>query len=237
MKEGDNMSEFWMQEKETFDVIDVREMTNNFLPMILKKAEQLAVGQGLCIVQTFEPKPLYSALANMGYEHETDKISDTEYRSYFYRKEEVEKTYKSGADMPFKPTAIVNFKNIDHQLANITVDFWELIWEKEDAAIDVKTKLLLSLSNAVGANRFRQATRELIKAYAIGATTEEFDEIFSLFIWNQGAGNFSSVIGPSTLYKAYLLIKKKEKAGASKALIMEALMEKFGENNPEVKTV
>ncbi len=231
------MSEFWMQEKETFDVIDVREMTNNFLPMILKKAEQLAVGQGLCIVQTFEPKPLYSALANMGYEHETDKISDTEYRSYFYRKEEVEKTYKSGADMPFKPTAIVNFKNIDHQLANITVDFWELIWEKEDAAIDVKTKLLLSLSNAVGANRFRQATRELIKAYAIGATTEEFDEIFSLFIWNQGAGNFSSVIGPSTLYKAYLLIKKKEKAGASKALIMEALMEKFGENNPEVKTV
>jgi len=56
-------------------------------------------------------------------------------------------TYEGGANMPFKPTAILNYKTIDNLLAGNVVDFWELIWEKEDAAIDLKTKLLLSMSN------------------------------------------------------------------------------------------
>ena len=37
--------------------------------------------------------------------------------------------------MPFqsrlKPTAMVNFKGIDYELANILVSFWKLIWERE----------------------------------------------------------------------------------------------------------
>lgn len=47
--------------------------------------------------------------------------------------------------MPFKPTAILNYKNIDNELAGVAVDFWQLTWEKEGATIDLKTKLMLSI--------------------------------------------------------------------------------------------
>jgi hypothetical protein len=61
-------------------------------------------------------------------------------------------------NLPLKPTAIVNFKTVDNQLANIDVNSWEYTWSKKNPAIDMKTKLHLSLSNAVGAGRFRQAS-------------------------------------------------------------------------------
>ena len=138
--------------------------------------------------------------------------------------------------MPFKPTAILNYKKIDDMLAENVVNFWELVWEKKDAAIDQKTKLLLSMANAVGASRFRQATRELIKAYSLGVTTAEFDEIFTLFAWNQGIGHFSSEIGPSVLFGVYQHIKNKEKAGTDKKTIIDEIMEMFGDRNPEVST-
>ena len=171
------MDKEWVDKKELFEVIDVRKLTSNFLPMILKKAKNVNVGNGLCIVQTFEPKPLYSALDDLGFDHIIEKISEREYRAYFYRLKEKNITYETGADMPFKPTAILNYKKIDDVFADNVVNFWELIWDKKDAAIDFKTKLLLSMSNAVGASRFRQATRELIKAYSLVVTTEELDEI------------------------------------------------------------
>ena len=60
------------------------------------------------------------------------------------------------------------------------------MWGKEKPAIDQKTKLLLSLANGVGAGRFRQATRELVKAYALGVIVAELDELFSMFVWNGG---------------------------------------------------
>jgi len=227
----------WESKKDMFPVIDVRQLMNNFLPMILKKAQQMKTGDGLCIVQSFEPKPLYSALKDLGFEHTTEKISENEYRAYFYRSKEKTMTFESGADMPFKPTAILNYKLIDDLLAGNIVNFWELIWEKENPAIDLKTKLLLSMSNAVGSSRFRQATRELIKAYSLGVTVEELDELFSLFAWNQGIGHFSSEIGPSTTFGAYRYIKKRENDGADKKIIIGELMELFGDKNPDVNTM
>src|SRR5690554_5233534 len=100
------MDKQWKDKKESFEVIDVRNLTSNFLPMILMKAKRVKVGNGLCIVQTFEPKPLYSALDDLGFEHITEKITEREYRAYFYRVKEKNITYETGADMPFKPTAI-----------------------------------------------------------------------------------------------------------------------------------
>ncbi|NMX21108.1 hypothetical protein C5S30_01440 [ANME-1 cluster archaeon GoMg4] len=119
------MTEEWKNKREPFEVLDGREMAENFLPIVLKKAEKVTVGEGVCVVQSFEPM--------------TEKISDDEYRAYFYRTER---------------------------------------------------KYLLSLANAVGAGRLRQAIRELVKAYAAGATVAELDDLFSLFVWNQGIGNF-----------------------------------------------
>ena len=69
------MKEEWLANKKSFEVRDVRKLKGNFLPSILKKARSLEVGSGLCIVQSFEPIPLYSALEDLGYEHHTDRIS------------------------------------------------------------------------------------------------------------------------------------------------------------------
>lgn len=226
----------WEKDKESFAVIDVRKLLTNFLPMILIKAKKVEKGSGICVVQTFEPKPLYSALEDLGFEHVTEKVSINEYRAYFYRKEVKEMTHESGADMPFKPTAVINYKAIDDDLVSTVVDFWELIWDKEDPAIELKNKLLFSMSNAIGAGRYRQATRELIKAYSLGATTKELDELFSLFAWNQGIGNFSSEIGPSTVFGAYRHIKKRESEKMESGEILKELMAKFGDKNPDVNT-
>lgn len=228
------MNPDWKRKRTEFPVIDVRNLTGNFLPMILYKAQQVNLNGGICVVQSFEPKPLYTALEDLGFEHLTEKVSGHEYRSYFYRTELKTSTFESGADMPFKPTAILNYKVIDDILAGTVVDFWGFIWENEDAALDLKTKLLLSMSNAVGASRFRQATRELIKAYALGVTVKELDELFSLFAWNQGIGHFSSEIGPSTVFAVYKLIKKRESEGLAKKQIIDEVMEKFGDKNPDV---
>lgn len=100
--------------------------------------------------------------------------------------------------------------------------------------IRYEMRLLLSLANAVGAGRMRQATRELIKAYACGVESAALDDVFELLAWNQGIGYFSSEIGPSTLFQAYKLIKQQEKQGAERPRICQMLREKFGEKNAEV---
>ena len=66
---------------------------------------------------------------------------------------------------------------------------------------------MLSLTNAVGAGRMRQATREFMKAYIHGLDSAALDDVFELLAWNQGIGYFSSEIGPSTLFAAYKTIK------------------------------
>ncbi len=227
----------WKETKDTFEILDVRKGTGNFLPGLLKKARQIDMGSGLCIVQSFEPIPLYSAMKELGFEHVTEKGAEGEYRAYFFRKAIRESTYENTGDLPLKPTAIVNFKKVDNTLADITVNFWELIWGKGNPAIDLKTKLLLSLANGVGAGRFRQATRELVKAYSIGLTVPEMDELFSLLAWNGGIGTFSSEIGPSPLFGAYQVIKDMEERGKAREEILGVLMENFGENNPAVGVI
>jgi len=226
----------WMDKVETFEVMDVRKLRGNFLPAILKKAQGLEVSKGLYIIQSFEPIPLYSALGDLGYEYYTEKASKLQYRVYFYRVSKAEPTYPGGMDIPLKPTAIVNIKGIDPNLADIIVNFWNLIWAKEDSVLDMKTKFLLGLANAVGGGRIRQATRELIKAYSVGATTAELDEVFALFVWDQGIGHFASEIGPSALFASYQYIKTEEEKGIKRSDIIKGLTEKFGERNPDVST-
>ncbi len=139
-------------------------------------------------------------------------------------------------NIPLKPTALINIKKIDSQVCEIAGQFWKNIWNNDNPAIDLKTKLLLSLANAVGGGRFRQASRELIKAYSLGVTIDELDELFALFIWNQGIGHFASVIGPSQLFKIYKTIKEMEDKKIERKEIVENIMNNFGENNPNVGT-
>ena len=49
------MTKEWENEKDKFDVVDVSKLTANYLPGLLRKAEQIEVGGGMCVVQSFEP--------------------------------------------------------------------------------------------------------------------------------------------------------------------------------------
>ena len=112
------------------------------------------------------------------------------------------------------------------------MEFWELTWHSENRYLDYNMRLLLSLANAVGAGRKRQAMRELLKAYANGLDSRALDDVFEQLAWNMGIGYFSSEIAPSPLFQAYKTIRQMEKQGKDRAEINRALKEKFADGNP-----
>ena len=190
-------------------------------------------GEGVTIIQTFDPIPLYEVMEDLGFESHTEQIDKTEFHAHFYRAvvKEAEK------DIPMRPAALTNMPMIDEKLGNIAVEFWDLTWNDNKRYLPYEIRLLLSLTNAVGAGRMRQATREIVKAYIHGIDSAALDDVFELLAWNQGIGYFSSEIGPSTLFAAYKTIKQMEKQGKDREEIVETLKEKFGEKNPDVKVV
>ena len=222
--------EVWKDRAAQFQTVDVRHIQGNFFPGLRSRAEALEVGEGLHIVQTFRPHPLYQAMEELGFEHHTEEVSPTEYHVYFCRTEK--KSQENSA--PFRPLALLNYPMIDEDLGHIAADFWELTWQNPRRTLPYEMRLLLSLTNAVGAGRMRQAARELIKAYHYGVESAVLDDVFELLAWNQGIGFFSSEIGPSPLFQAYKQIKTMEKQGRSRTEICEKLQETFGEKNPGV---
>ena len=221
----------WKNRIDTFQKVDVRGVAGNFFPGLKKQAEALNVGEGMEIIQTFDPLPLYEVMTGLGYEYFTEQTGPSEFHIYFYR---VEKKDETG-DIAMRPAALTNFPLIDEDLGRLAVSFGDLTWNDQKRTLPYETRLLLSLTNAVGAGRMRQATRELVKAYVHGVDSAVLDDVFELLAWNQGIGFFSSEIGPSTLFKAYKTIKQQEKAGRSREDIKTMLLENFGEKNPDVK--
>lgn len=75
----------WKEKIDKFEVIDVRGRNLDFLIQIKEKASTLKNGEGLHIIQSFDPLPLYTVMTLMGYEHQTEKTSDREYHVWFCR--------------------------------------------------------------------------------------------------------------------------------------------------------
>lgn len=221
----------WMNKVDEFKKIDVRGIQGNFFQGLKKQAMQLPAGSGMEIVQSFDPIPLYEVMEGLGYEHHTEQKGDAEFHAYFYRAA----VKKEEKDIPMRPAALTNMPLIDEKLGSIAVNFWDLTWNDKNRYLPYEIRLLLSLTNAAGAGRMRQATRELVKAYIHGLDSAALDDVFELLAWNQGIGNFSSEIGPSTLFAAYKTIKNMEKQGRERSEICETLKEKFGEKNPDVR--
>ena len=223
----------WMNKTADFKIIDVRGIQGNFFQGIKKQAANTEVGNGLEIIQSFDPIPLYEVMEGLGFEHYTEQKGGAEFHAYFYRTEQ--KT--DNGDIPMRPAALTNMPLIDEELGKVAVQFWDVTWNDSKRHLPYEIRLLLSLTNAVGAGRMRQATRELVKAYIHGLDSAALDDVFELLAWNQGIGYFSSEIGPSTLFAAYKTIKNMEGKGKSRAEIAEMLKERFGEKNPDVKVM
>ena len=221
----------WREKTDTFKTVDMRGIAGNFFPGLKKQAATLEKGQGMEVIQTFDPLPLYEVMEDLGYEYHTEKTAEHEFHAYFFRAE----VKQEEKNIPMRPAALTNMPVIDEGLGEIAVNFWDLTWNDEKRHLPYEMRLLLSLTNAVGAGRMRQATRELVKAYIHGLDSAALDDVFELLAWNQGIGYFSSEIGPSTLFAAYKTIKNMEKQGKERSEICEMLKEKYGEKNPDVK--
>ncbi len=225
--------ENWQSKAADFRKIDVRGIQGNFFEGIRKQAARTEVGSGLEIIQSFEPIPLYEVMEGLGFEYYTEQTSENEFHAYFYRTEQK----KDNGDIPMRPAALTNMPLIDDELGKVAVQFWDLTWNDRKRYLPYEMRLLLSLTNAVGAGRMRQATRELVKAYIHGLDSAALDDVFELLTWNQGIGYFSSEIGPSTLFAAYKTIKSMESKGKTRTEVADVLKEKFGEKNPDVKVM
>lgn len=223
----------WKDQVFGFKTIDVRGIQGNFFQGLRKQAMALPVGGGLEIIQSFDPIPLYEVMEGLGFEHHTEQVADAEFHAWFYRTE----AKQEERDIPMRPAALTNMPLIDEGLGKVAVEFWDLTWNDGRRHLPYEIRLLLSLTNAVGAGRMRQATRELVKAYIHGLDSAALDDVFELLAWNQGIGYFSSEIGPSTLFAAYKTIKSMERRGADRSEICETLKERFGEKNPDVKVM
>ena len=225
----------WKEKTKDFTVVDVRNVQGNFFPGLKKRAESLEVGEGLTVIQTFEPKPLIQTMEALGFEYYCEQVESAVFNTYFYRVSIPEAG--SGGKAPYAPLALLNYPMIDKELGQIAVNFWDVTWNDEKRYLSYEMRLLLSLANAVGAGRMRQASRELVKAYAHGLDSRALDDVFELIAWNQGIGFFSSEIGPSALFQAYKLIKNGESSGKAREEIVKELKEKFGEKNQEVSVL
>ena len=221
----------WKDKAGDFKKVDVRGIQGNFFPGLKKQASGMNVGDGFEVIQSFDPIPLYEVMEGLGFEHHTEQVTEHEYHAWFYRVE----VKREEKDIPMRPAALTNMPLIDEELGQVAVSFWDLTWNDSKRHLPYEIRLLLSLTNAVGAGRMRQATRELVKAYIHGLDSAALDDVFELLAWNQGIGYFSSEIGPSTLFAAYKTIKHMEKQGKERSEICEMLKEKFGEKNPDVR--
>lgn len=217
--------EEWKDKKKDFFKVDVRHVQGNFFPGLQRRAMTLKAGEGIEVIQTFEPYPLYKEMDMLGYIHHTEKLAENEFHVWFYRTEEKEPE----GSAPYRPLALLNYPMIDEDLGRIAADFWQATWQSEKRTLPYEMRLLLSLTNAVGAGRMRQAVRELVKAYIYGLESAALDDVFELLAWNQGIGFFSSEIGPSPLFQAYKMIKTQEQRGISREEICTEIKEKFGE--------
>lgn len=94
----------------------------------------------------------------LGFERYTEQKDDAEYHAYFYRKE----IKQEEKDIPMRPAALTNMPLIDEKLGNIAVNFWDLTWSDENRYLPYEIRLLLSLTNAVGAGRIRRITGQEI---------------------------------------------------------------------------
>ena len=126
--------ENWKDKTSGFEVVDVRGISGNFFPGLKIRAEQIPVHEGLHIIQSFEPIPLYEVMEQLGFERFTDQVAADEYHVYFYRIEEK----KDAGDTVIRPAALTSFPFIGKDLADIVVTFGDLTCNDKNAISFIK---------------------------------------------------------------------------------------------------
>ncbi len=117
----------WKDKTNVFKKIDVRGIQGNFFQGLKKQAMNTPVGEGLEIVQSFDPIPLYEVMEQLGFEYHTEQLGDSEFHAYFYRTEQKQ----DNGEIPMRPAALTNMPLIDEELGKVAVQFWDVTWNNE----------------------------------------------------------------------------------------------------------
>ena len=120
------------------------------------------------------------------------------------------------------PVCFRKLKTVDPELGQVTGQFWATVWGTE-RALPPRYKYLIAFGMAMAANRDRQATREMIKAYGAGVTLDELRETFMLIPWNFGVSYFCSEVSTGTPMRAFEIIVESEEAGMTREKVIEQL--------------
>lgn len=112
----------WEVQKGTFQVVDGRGKGMDFMPIFLEKAKQIELGDGITVIQNFEPVPLYPQMTKLGFDYVVEKIADDQYRAYFYR----EKEGQDGPTMSDRMSEHVEIdKDREKAIIGIVLDFFQ----------------------------------------------------------------------------------------------------------------
>lgn len=130
----------WKNKTTDFKKIDVRGIQGNFFQGLKKQAMNTPVGEGLEIVQSFAPIPLYDVMEGLGFERHTEQINKNEFHVYFYRTENKE----DSGDIPMRPATLTNMPLIDEELGKVAVQFWDLTWNDRKRYLPSQRKSTLA---------------------------------------------------------------------------------------------
>ena len=91
--------ENWKDKVQGFQTMDVRHIQGSFFEGLKKRAEALEMGEGLHIIQTFEPHPLYAVMEGLGYEHHTEQRGEAEFDTPFAMYEALAEYYEYASNV------------------------------------------------------------------------------------------------------------------------------------------
>ena len=223
--------EVWKDRIRVFKTIDVRGIQNDFFLGLKQQAEELPAGACIEVIQNYDPIPLYKVMEKLGFEHLTEQTAKDEYHVYFYRRE----VPPQEKEIPLHPASTADTAFVDEGRRKGAAESGDLTRNEGKHHLPYEMRLLLSLSDAVGAGRMRQAAGELVKAYLQGLDSAALDEVFEVLKWHRGSEYFRSEIRPSMLFKAYQTIKDMEKQGKERSEICDILKETYGGENADGK--
>ncbi len=75
----------WIQQKDKFLTIDLREVTVDMVGAVTTRAKAVPVGNGLHLIDAQEPTEFIEPLRGMGFDYEGIRVSDQEFHGYFFR--------------------------------------------------------------------------------------------------------------------------------------------------------
>lgn len=90
----------WMERKEDFEQLDVRNMQTDPFDVIIKRSYEIEDDSGFILIQSFEPYPLINMLNEMGFESITEDKGPGKIWVYFHKKNSKTEANEIAKDKP-----------------------------------------------------------------------------------------------------------------------------------------